>query len=85
MFQDEELLFSQTQQRDNDPEVDLFATSAKSSVSLNYFYTDHFFDLMKIYCYISPEIYAFVPKLLFEKVKLDCKKLWCFVVVDTRT
>ncbi|KAB5581811.1 hypothetical protein PHYPO_G00179930 [Pangasianodon hypophthalmus] len=31
VFQDEELLFSQTQQRDNDPEVDLFATSAKPS------------------------------------------------------
>ncbi|XP_047668068.1 WASH complex subunit 2C isoform X3 [Tachysurus fulvidraco] len=31
VFQDEELLFSQTQQRDNDPEVDLFATTAKPS------------------------------------------------------
>ncbi|KAF4090256.1 hypothetical protein AMELA_G00049900 [Ameiurus melas] len=31
VFQDEELLFSQTQQRDNDPEVDLFASSAKPS------------------------------------------------------
>ncbi|XP_060781770.1 WASH complex subunit 2 isoform X2 [Neoarius graeffei] len=31
VFQDEELLFSQTQQRDNDPEVDLFATSTKPS------------------------------------------------------
>lgn len=36
VFQDEELLFSHTQQRDNDPEVDLFATTAKLSVSLNY-------------------------------------------------
>ena len=33
MFQDEELLFSQTQQRDNDPEVDIFATPDKSVVS----------------------------------------------------
>lgn len=33
MFQDEELLFSQTQQRDNDPDVDLFATSGKAAVS----------------------------------------------------
>ncbi|XP_062852157.1 WASH complex subunit 2 isoform X2 [Trichomycterus rosablanca] len=31
VFQDEELLFSQTQLRDNDPEVDLFSTSAKPS------------------------------------------------------
>ncbi|XP_076142304.1 WASH complex subunit 2A isoform X3 [Alosa pseudoharengus] len=30
VFQDEELLFSQTQQKDNDPDVDLFATSVKS-------------------------------------------------------
>ncbi|KAJ3610416.1 hypothetical protein NHX12_022508 [Muraenolepis orangiensis] len=29
VFQDEELLFSDTQQKDNDPEVDLFATSRK--------------------------------------------------------
>ncbi|XP_076020245.1 WASH complex subunit 2A isoform X2 [Genypterus blacodes] len=29
VFQDEELLFSQTQQKDNDPDVDLFATSGK--------------------------------------------------------
>lgn len=36
MFQDEELLFSHTQQRDNDPDVDLFATSPKPSVSLCY-------------------------------------------------
>lgn len=33
VFQDEELLFSKTQQKDNDPEVDLFAASAKPSVS----------------------------------------------------
>lgn len=33
VFQDEELLFSQTQQRDNDPDVDLFATSGKTAVS----------------------------------------------------
>lgn len=33
VFQDEELLFSQTQQKDNDPDVDLFATSGKASVS----------------------------------------------------
>ncbi|XP_073776193.1 WASH complex subunit 2C isoform X25 [Danio rerio] len=32
VFQDEELLFSQTQQRDNDPDVDLFATSPKPAV-----------------------------------------------------
>ncbi|XP_016417452.1 WASH complex subunit FAM21-like isoform X2 [Sinocyclocheilus rhinocerous] len=32
VFQDEELLFSHTQQRDNDPDVDLFATSPKPSV-----------------------------------------------------
>lgn len=41
VFQDEELLFSQTQQKDNDPEVDLFAASAKPSVSLNYFDKHH--------------------------------------------
>ncbi|KAI4879762.1 hypothetical protein NFI96_030317 [Prochilodus magdalenae] len=34
VFQDEELLFSQTQQRDNDPDVDLFATTAKPSAPL---------------------------------------------------
>ncbi|XP_029691529.1 WASH complex subunit 2 isoform X3 [Takifugu rubripes] len=33
VFQDEELLFSQTQQRDNDPDVDLFATSGKAASS----------------------------------------------------
>lgn len=33
VFQDEELLFSQTQQKDNDPDVDLFATSGKASLS----------------------------------------------------
>ncbi|KAM9804220.1 WASH complex subunit 2C [Neosynchiropus ocellatus] len=33
VFQDEELLFSHTQQRDNDPEVDLFASSGKTSNS----------------------------------------------------
>ncbi|TRY58977.1 hypothetical protein DNTS_014686, partial [Danionella cerebrum] len=32
VFQDEELLFSQTQQRDNDPDVDLFASSPKPSM-----------------------------------------------------
>ncbi|XP_051503756.1 WASH complex subunit 2C-like isoform X2 [Myxocyprinus asiaticus] len=32
VFQDEELLFSHTQQRDNDPDVDLFATSPKPTV-----------------------------------------------------
>ncbi|XP_071382680.1 WASH complex subunit 2A isoform X7 [Centroberyx affinis] len=31
VFQDEELLFSQTQQKDNDPDVDLFATSGKAA------------------------------------------------------
>ncbi|KAM9477837.1 WASH complex subunit 2 isoform 2-T2 [Clarias gariepinus] len=35
VFQDEELLFSQTQQRDNDPEVDLFATSTKPSKTVS--------------------------------------------------
>nr|XP_043902136.1 WASH complex subunit 2 isoform X1 [Solea senegalensis] len=30
VFQDEELLFSHTQQKDNDPDVDLFATSGKA-------------------------------------------------------
>jgi len=34
VFQDEELLFSQTQQKDNDPDVDLFATSDKAAVSM---------------------------------------------------
>lgn len=34
MFQDEELLFSHTQQKDNDPDVDLFATSPKTTVSI---------------------------------------------------
>ncbi|XP_031434739.1 WASH complex subunit 2 isoform X3 [Clupea harengus] len=34
VFQDEELLFSQTQQKDNDPDVDLFATSVKSTSPL---------------------------------------------------
>ncbi|XP_017286612.1 WASH complex subunit 2 isoform X2 [Kryptolebias marmoratus] len=33
VFQDEELLFSHTQQKDNDPDVDLFATSGKAAVS----------------------------------------------------
>ncbi|XP_070696786.1 WASH complex subunit 2 [Pempheris klunzingeri] len=33
VFQDEELLFSQTQQKDNDPDVDLFATSGKAANS----------------------------------------------------
>ncbi|XP_069548739.1 WASH complex subunit 2 isoform X2 [Brachyistius frenatus] len=33
VFQDEELLFSQTQQKDNDPDVDLFATSGKTTSS----------------------------------------------------
>ncbi|XP_071336712.1 WASH complex subunit 2 isoform X3 [Trachinotus anak] len=33
VFQDEELLFSQTQQKDNDPDVDLFATSGKAASS----------------------------------------------------
>lgn len=35
VFQDEELLFSHTQQKDNDPDVDLFATSGKAAVSTN--------------------------------------------------
>ncbi|GAA6223367.1 WASH complex subunit FAM21-like [Lates japonicus] len=34
VFQDEELLFSQTQQKDNDPDVDLFATSGKAASSV---------------------------------------------------
>ncbi|KAL2083608.1 hypothetical protein ACEWY4_021381 [Coilia grayii] len=34
VFQDEELLFSQTQQRDNDPDVDIFAASVKSASPL---------------------------------------------------
>uniref|UniRef100_A0A1A7X315 Family with sequence similarity 21, member C n=1 Tax=Iconisemion striatum TaxID=60296 RepID=A0A1A7X315_9TELE len=33
VFQDEELLFSQTQQKDNDPDVDLFATSGRAASS----------------------------------------------------
>ncbi|XP_074531691.1 WASH complex subunit 2A isoform X2 [Halichoeres trimaculatus] len=33
VFQDEELLFSQTQQKDNDPDVDLFAPSGKAASS----------------------------------------------------
>ncbi|XP_057198486.1 WASH complex subunit 2 isoform X2 [Triplophysa rosa] len=33
VFQDEELLFSHTQQRDNDPDVDLFSSSAKAASS----------------------------------------------------
>ncbi|XP_072247086.1 WASH complex subunit 2 isoform X2 [Leuresthes tenuis] len=33
VFQDEELLFSQTQQKDNDPDVDLFASSGNSASS----------------------------------------------------
>ncbi|KAF7220000.1 transcript variant X7 [Nothobranchius furzeri] len=33
VFQDEELLFSQTQQKDNDPDVDLFATSETAASS----------------------------------------------------
>ncbi|XP_019903148.2 WASH complex subunit 2 isoform X2 [Esox lucius] len=33
VFQDEELLFSQTQQRDNDPDVDIFATADTSGSS----------------------------------------------------
>lgn len=35
VFQDEELLFSQTQQKDNDPDVDLFASSGKVVVSIS--------------------------------------------------
>lgn len=35
MFQDEELLFSQSQQKDNDPDVDLFSTPGKAAVSIN--------------------------------------------------
>lgn len=34
VFQDEELLFSQTQQKDNDPDVDIFATSGNAAVSI---------------------------------------------------
>jgi len=33
VFQDEELLFSHKLQKDNDPDVDLFATPKKSVVS----------------------------------------------------
>ncbi|KAM4591850.1 WASH complex subunit 2A isoform 2-T2 [Odontesthes bonariensis] len=33
VFQDEELLFSHTQQKDNDPDVDLFASSGKAASS----------------------------------------------------
>lgn len=33
VFQDEELLFSQAQQKDNDPDVDLFSTAGKAAVS----------------------------------------------------
>lgn len=33
VFQDEELLFSQAQQKDNDPDVDLFSTTGKAAVS----------------------------------------------------
>ncbi|XP_008427832.1 WASH complex subunit FAM21 isoform X2 [Poecilia reticulata] len=33
VFQDEELLFSQTQQKDNDPDVDLFAATTKAESS----------------------------------------------------
>ncbi|XP_035982147.1 WASH complex subunit 2 isoform X6 [Fundulus heteroclitus] len=33
VFQDEELLFSQTQQKDNDPDVDLFAAATKTESS----------------------------------------------------
>lgn len=35
VFQDEELLFSQSQQKDNDPDVDLFSTPGKAAVSIN--------------------------------------------------
>ena len=49
MFQDEELLFSQTQQKDNDPDVDLFATSGKAAVSL--------------FRYLSLCVYVFFPHL----------------------
>lgn len=35
VFQDEELLFSHTQQKDNDPDVDLFAASGKAAVSIS--------------------------------------------------
>ncbi|XP_030626905.1 WASH complex subunit 2 isoform X2 [Chanos chanos] len=34
VFEDEELLFSQTQQKDNDPDVDLFSTTTKPAVPL---------------------------------------------------
>lgn len=33
VFQDEELLFSQAQQKDNDPDVDLFSSAGKAAVS----------------------------------------------------
>lgn len=35
MFQDEELLFSRELQKDNDPDVDLFASTSKKSVSVD--------------------------------------------------
>uniref|UniRef100_A0A8C5QKD5 FAM21/CAPZIP domain-containing protein n=1 Tax=Leptobrachium leishanense TaxID=445787 RepID=A0A8C5QKD5_9ANUR len=39
VFQDEELLFSQEVQRDNDPDVDLFASTKKQSVSFGFIST----------------------------------------------
>ncbi|XP_040178115.1 WASH complex subunit 2C [Rana temporaria] len=38
VFQDEELLFSQELQKDNDPDVDLFASNSKKSVSFFVFF-----------------------------------------------
>lgn len=47
VFQDEELLFSQTQQKDNDPDVDLFAHSGKPAVSV---FDDKYVLLSLIQC-----------------------------------
>uniref|UniRef100_A0A3Q2CZR2 FAM21/CAPZIP domain-containing protein n=1 Tax=Cyprinodon variegatus TaxID=28743 RepID=A0A3Q2CZR2_CYPVA len=47
VFQDEELLFSQTQQKDNDPDVDLFAVAAKTEVAHSLFSDDEEDDIFK--------------------------------------
>lgn len=49
MFQDEELLFSQSQQKDNDPDVDLFSTPEKAAVSRN---PNIYLPFLGIYDYI---------------------------------
>lgn len=61
VFQDEELLFSQTQQRDNDPDVDLFAASPKPAVRLSY---DEGFCLYLSFLTITPYHFISIVTIL---------------------